>query len=77
MIALTLAAEALFASALQPSDEPSPAQVDAAVTAMVLAHGTDGLVELLAQEYGDHPELAAARMHWCGTRVGAFQPAHA
>lgn len=65
MTALVLAAEALFASALQPSDEPDPAWVDAAIIAQILAHGSCELAGLLAQEYGDHPEQAAARMKWC------------
>lgn len=71
MTALVLAAEALFASSLQPSDEPAAAQVDAAVTAMVLAHGTCGCAALLAQECGDHPEQAAERMRWSLSLVEA------
>lgn len=73
-----LAAEALFASSLQPSGEPTAAQVDAAVTAMVLAHGTCGCAALLAEEYGEHPEAAAERMRWALAAVReALQPAHA
>ena len=68
-----LAAEALFASIVQPSERPSPADVDAAVTASLLRHGSDGCAELVAQEYGDHPESATARMRWCLTAVEAAQ----
>jgi hypothetical protein len=76
MTALVLAAEALFASALQPSDEPDPAWVDAAITAQILAHGSCELAAPLAQECGNHPEQAAERMLWCLVTVRACQPAH-
>jgi hypothetical protein len=70
-----VAAEALFVSSLQPSDEPDPFQVDAAVTAALLLHGSDGCAALMAQEFGDHPGLAAARMRWCLSLLERFQPA--
>jgi hypothetical protein len=59
-----LRAEALFASALQRSDRPSPGQVRKAVAAAMRAHGGQGCAELVAQEFGDHPETAAERMRW-------------
>lgn len=74
MIAVGLAAEALFASPLQPSQEPDRQQVDAAITAALLELTAEGCASLLAQEYGDHPDKAAARMRWCLTLVAA--PAH-
>jgi hypothetical protein len=71
-------AEALFVSALQPSEHPAGEQVRAAVTAMVARLGADGVAELLAQEFGEHPESAARRMQWAITVVAtAFTPAHA
>jgi len=59
-----LRAEALFASVLQRSDRPSPGQVRKAVAAAIRAHGGGGCAELVAQEFGDHPETAAERMLW-------------
>lgn len=76
--ALVLKAEALFASTLQRSDEPTTDQVQQAATAAVLAHGTDGCAALLAQAYGDRPEAAAERMRWALSTVRwAFEPAGA
>ena len=60
----TVRADALFASALQQSDEPTAAQVDQAVNAAIRAHGTRGCAARVAQEYGEHPETAATRMRW-------------
>jgi len=60
----TVRADALFASALQRSDEPSAAQVDQAIAAAVRAFGTRGCAARVAQAYGEHPETAVARMRW-------------
>ena len=57
-------AEALFASTLQPSDEPGPAQIRHQVTRVVRDLGVRGCAERVAQEFGDHPELAIVRMRW-------------
>ena len=57
-------AEALFVSVLQRSDRPSPGQVRKAAVAAVRAHGGPGCAELVAQEFGDHPETAVERMRW-------------
>jgi hypothetical protein len=59
-----LRAEALFASVLQRSDRPSPGQVRKAVAAAIRAYGGRGCAELVAQEFGDHPETAVERMLW-------------
>ncbi len=59
-----LAAEALFASHLQPSQRPSRATVEETVTAMILRHGSDGCAAAVAYEFGDHPETAVRRMGW-------------
>src|SRR5262245_14801320 len=56
--------EALFVSALQPSDRPGVAQVREAVARAVLAYGVHGCAERVAQEFGDHPDTAVARMLW-------------
>ena len=57
-------ADALFASALQRSDAPSLGQIRQAIDAAIGAFGCVGCVERVAQEFGDHPETAAARMRW-------------
>ena len=66
-------ADALFASALQRSDEPTAVQVRQAVAAAILSFGDLGCAARVAQEYGEHPETAVARMRWARTAVaGAF-----
>jgi hypothetical protein len=75
----TVRADALFASALQRSDEPSAAQVDQAIAAAVRAFGTRGCAARVAQAYGEHPETAVARMRWARATVtgeAGPQPAH-
>jgi len=57
-------ADALFVSALQCSSELSAGQIRQAVAAAVGAFGYSGCAERVAQEFGDHPETAAARMRW-------------
>ena len=60
-------ADALFASMLQRSDDPSAGQVRKAVAAAMRAYGGRGCAERVAQEFGDHPETAIVRMRWaCG-----------
>jgi hypothetical protein len=57
-------ADALFVSALQRSDAPTAGQIRQAIDAAVAAFGGLGCAERVAQEFGDHPETAAARMRW-------------
>jgi hypothetical protein len=57
-------ADALFASMLQRSDRPSAGQVRQAAVAALSAYGSGGCAERVAQEFGDHPETAVARMRW-------------
>jgi hypothetical protein len=57
-------AGALFASTLQRSDAPSAGQARAAAAAALRAYGGRGCAERVAQEFGDHPETAVARMRW-------------
>jgi hypothetical protein len=69
---LTICAQALFASGLQPSDRPTPAQVAHAIRdSLRCHHGVAGCVAELATEYGDHPTEAAARMRWALAAVAA------
>ncbi len=65
-------ADALFASTLQRSDEPSAVQVKQAIAAATLAFGNRGCAARVAQEYGEHPETAASRMRWARTAVAAI-----
>jgi len=62
--------EALFASALQRSDAPTPELVAETITRTVLQFGTRGCAGRMAQEFGDHPEAAAERMRWVRQLVG-------
>ena len=57
-------ADALFASALQRSDQPSRRQVRRAIATALDAYGPHGCSARVAQAYGEHPETAASRMRW-------------
>ena len=56
--------EALFASDLQRSQQPSPESVREAVLAALDRLGAGGCAELVAQEFGEHPDCALGRMRW-------------
>ncbi|MET7420485.1 hypothetical protein [Dactylosporangium sp. NPDC005555] len=60
----TVRAEALFASALQASQEPSAVQVRSAVTSTLRRFGVKGCAARVAGEFGEYPETSAARMNW-------------
>ena len=62
-------ADALFASALQRSDQPSAGQVKQAVAAAMAAFGDLGCAARVAQAYGEDPEMAVTRMRWACTTV--------
>jgi hypothetical protein len=62
-------ADALFASVLQISDQPSPMQVKQAIDAVTSALGDVGCAALVAQEFGEHPETAVTRMRWARAEV--------
>ena len=68
-------ADALFASALQRSDEPSPGQVRRAIAAAVAAYGGSGCAARVAQAFGEHPETAVTRMRWARMLVARAMPA--
>lgn len=57
---------ALFASALQQSDQPSADAVAEAISTAIKRLGIGGCVDRMAQEFGDHPETASQRMRWVG-----------
>jgi hypothetical protein len=67
----TARADALFASALQRSDDPSAAQIHQAIATAVRAFGTRGCAARVAQAYGEHPETAVLRMRWARAAVAA------
>jgi hypothetical protein len=65
--------DALFVSPLQPSQEPGAQQVRQAVAATARQFGEEGCAGRVAQEFGEHPEAAAARMRWaCQVIARAF-----
>ena len=65
----TARADALFASTLQRSDEPTVAQVHGAIAAALAEFGIQGCAARVAQAYGEHPETAAPRMRWARAAV--------
>ncbi len=68
--------EALFVSDVQRSQEPTPELIRTIVTAVVDRLGETGCAELVAQEFGEHPDCAPGRMRWARTQVErAFQAA--
>ena len=66
-----LQANALFASGLQRSDEPSAGQVRQAIATAIQAFGGSGCAGRVAQEFGDHPDTAVIRMRWACAMAGA------
>ena len=69
-MSITVEHEALFASALQRSDAPSPEVVAQAIRRTVHQFGRRGCAGRMAQEFGDHPETAVERMNWVRQLVG-------
>ena len=68
--ASALWADALFVSVLQRSDEPTVIQLRQAIAAAVRTYGSRGCAQRVAQEFGDHPETAVARMRWARAVAG-------
>jgi hypothetical protein len=56
--------EALFVSALQPSDTPTADAIARAIGCTRQRFGTRGCADRMAQEFGDHPDAASERMRW-------------
>jgi hypothetical protein len=61
--------DALFVSHLQRSQQPSAENIRAAVLTMVDRLGVSGCAELVAQEFGEHPDVAPGRMRWARSAV--------
>jgi hypothetical protein len=68
----TLQADALFASALQQSDDLSIIHIRRAIAMALDAYGAAGCAGRVAQEFGDHPETAAVRMRWVRATAAAL-----
>ena len=64
-----LRSEALFVSDLQRSQQPTPESIRQAVLDTVGRLGEAGCAELVAQEFGEHPDCALGRMQWARTAV--------
>ena len=73
----TARADALFASSLQRSDEPTPAQVHQAVAAALAAGGIRGGAARVAQAYGEHPATAGPRLRWARATLTRAPVTHA
>jgi hypothetical protein len=74
-------ADALLASALQRSGEPSARQVRQAIAAAIGEYGQLGCAALVARAYGEHPETVVRRMVGRAAVADAFggsqpQPTH-
>ncbi|WP_328467514.1 hypothetical protein OHA21_49265 [Actinoplanes sp. NBC_00393] len=61
--------DALFVSYLQRSQEPTAEIIRAAVHATVDRLGEAGCAELVAQEFGEHPDCAISRMLWARSAI--------
>jgi hypothetical protein len=68
--------EALFVSGLQRSDAPDATALAELIRAAVRQYGVRGCASWMAQEFGDHPEAAAARMRWIRQTVAEVSAAH-
>ena len=64
-------AEALFASSVQSSDQPTDVEVRGAVAATMRKLGIRGCAAAVAGEYGEHPDTACTRMTWALATVRA------
>jgi hypothetical protein len=63
-------AEALFVTDIQRSECPTSEQVRAAIIGAFHRHGgSRNCAALVAQEFGEHPETAVARMCWARRAV--------
>lgn len=55
---------ALFASVQQRSDQIGGEEVREAINRAISELGVNGCSARVAEEFGDHPETAVARMRW-------------
>src|SRR4051812_45436769 len=66
-------AEALFASWLQSSQQPTSIEIRQAVRGTLRRHGGAGCAALVAQEFGEHPVEAVWRMRWALDALAAVK----
>jgi AraC-like DNA-binding protein len=66
--------EALFVSAVQPSENPPAAQILTAIATTVRTFGVAGCAARMAHEFGEHPDSAVARMRWARQMVDRLFP---
>jgi hypothetical protein len=64
-------AEALFVSDVQSAERFDSKFVRKAVMHSVRRHGPRGCAELVAHEFGEHPDTAVSRMSWVLNAVRA------
>jgi UDP:flavonoid glycosyltransferase YjiC (YdhE family) len=62
-------AEALFVSMVQESQRPTADEVREAISTVLRMRGIRGCAGAVAQEFGEHPDLAIRRMTWAITAV--------
>lgn len=72
-MSITAEHEALFASALQRSDAPTPEMVAGVIRRTIRQFGGHDCAGRVAREFGDHPEAAVERMNWV-RRLAARTP---
>jgi hypothetical protein len=65
----TVRCEALFASSVQSSERSSSDRLQEAISQTVRRLGSRGCAAVVAQEFGDHPEVAVPRMRWAREQV--------
>lgn len=67
--------EALFCADLSASGRPARHELDEAIRAAVRSHGgVRGCAADVAQQYGDHPDIAVPRMRWASSVVADAYP---
>jgi hypothetical protein len=66
--------EALFVSMLQESQRPAADEVREAISTVLRTRGIRGCAGAVAEEFGEHPDLAIRRMTWAITTVDTVYP---
>ncbi|MBG0818533.1 hypothetical protein [Planomonospora sp. ID82291] len=67
----TVRAEALALAPVSASVLLDREDADAVISQAIVLHGgEEGCAAALAQEFGEHPELAVQRMRWASAIVG-------
>ncbi|GIE99753.1 hypothetical protein [Paractinoplanes rishiriensis] len=61
--------DALFASHVQRSEQPTAELIRAAVSDTVSRLGPARCAEVVAQEFGEHPDTALGRMLWARNAI--------